>query len=115
MLAAALLLAMALEGGDDEQDAVCAHGARLVDLVGVDDEVLAQHRQVAGGAGFLQVFGRALEEAPVGEHREAGGAGARIASGDVGGAEVGAQQALAGAGLLDLGDHRRPAGAEARA
>jgi hypothetical protein len=29
----------------------------------------------AGGAAALQVFGRALEELAVGEHRQAGGAG----------------------------------------
>jgi hypothetical protein len=37
--------------------AVGAHRARLVDLVRVDHEVLAQHRQVAGGARLLQVVG----------------------------------------------------------
>ena len=36
-----------LERGDDQQDRVGAGGRRLVELVGVDDEVLAQDRQVA--------------------------------------------------------------------
>ena len=33
-----------LERGHDQQDAVRAGRARLVDLVGIDGEVLAQHR-----------------------------------------------------------------------
>ena len=36
-----------IERGDDQQDRVGPRGRRLVELVGVDDEVLAQHRQVA--------------------------------------------------------------------
>ena len=40
-----------IQGGDDEQQAVRCQGARLVDLIGIDDEVFAQRRQAAGGAG----------------------------------------------------------------
>ncbi len=36
-----------MERGDDQQDRVGAGGRGLVDLVRVDDEVLAQHRQLA--------------------------------------------------------------------
>ena len=36
------------ERGRDEQHAVAPERARLVDLPGVDDELLAQHRQPAG-------------------------------------------------------------------
>ena len=46
-----------VQAGRDQQDAVGAHGPRLVDLVGVDHEVLAQHRQVARRARLLQVVG----------------------------------------------------------
>jgi hypothetical protein len=49
----------------------------------------------------------ALEEALVGQHAQAGLRRGRIAGGDLGGQERVAQHALAGAGLLDLGDHRR--------
>ena len=38
---------LALERGDDQQDRVGAGDRRLVELVAVDDEVLAQDRQVA--------------------------------------------------------------------
>ena len=46
-----------VQAGGDQQDAVGAHRARFVDLVGIDHEVLAQHRQVARGARLLQVVG----------------------------------------------------------
>ena len=42
--------ARVVERGDDQQDRVGAQRARLGDLVLVDDEVLAQRRQRAGGA-----------------------------------------------------------------
>jgi hypothetical protein len=34
-----------VQAGGDQQDAVGAHGARLVDLVRIHHEILAQHRQ----------------------------------------------------------------------
>jgi hypothetical protein len=34
-----------IERGGDQQDGVGAHGARFEDLIGVDQKVLAQHRQ----------------------------------------------------------------------
>ena len=83
------------------------HGPRLEHLVFIDHEVLAQHRQRAGRARLLQVLGRALEELHVGQHRQAGRAMLRIARRDLGRHEALAQHALAGAGLLDLGDHGR--------
>ena len=43
------------QGGHDQQDAVGAHRAAFVDLPGVEDEVLAQHRQIDGGAGGAQM------------------------------------------------------------
>ncbi len=102
------------QAGGDEQDAVGPHGARFVDLVGIDHEVLAQHRQVAAGARLLQVIRAALEELPVGQHRQAGrahlaagiGVADGVALGDVGRHEISPDHALARAGLLDLGNHR---------
>ncbi len=98
-----------VQRGDDQQDAVGAQHARLVHLVGVDDEILAQHRQRAGFAGLLQIGVGALEEVHVGQHRQAAGATELVADGDVGRAEIRADHALGGAGLLHLGDHRRVA------
>ena len=79
---------------DDQQDAIRAQGARFIDLIRVDGEILAQHRQRAGGAGLLQMFIGTLEKIAVGEHRQAGGAMALVALGDFGGVKIGAQQAL---------------------
>ena len=104
-----------VQAGGDQQDAVCAPGARLVDLVGVDHEVLAQHRQRAHGARLLQVLGCALKERPIGEHAQAGGAVPGIGHRDLGRHEVLADHALARAGLLDLGDDRGLAGSNLRA
>ena len=53
-----------VERGDDQQDRVGAGHRRLVDLVGVDDEVLAQDRQRAGRARLAQVVERAAEVGP---------------------------------------------------
>ena len=82
---------------------------------GVDDEVLAQHRQRRTPRAPLQVRRRALEERRVGEHAQAGGAVPLVAGGDLGRHEVLAQHALARARLLDLGDHRRAARVDPRA
>ena len=46
-----------VQAGGDQQDAVGAHRARLEHLVGVDDEVLAQHRQRARRARLSQIAG----------------------------------------------------------
>ena len=103
------------QAGGNEQDAIGPHGTGFHHLVLIDHEVLAQHRQLAGRTGLLQVGDRALEEALVGQHTQAGRAVARVAVGDLGGAEVRAQDALAGAGLLDLGDHAGAAGGDGAA
>jgi hypothetical protein len=61
----------------------------------------------AEGAGFLQVLVTTSKKIPFGQHRQAGRPAPLVGLGDLGRAEVGAQQAFAGRGLLDLGDHRR--------
>ena len=61
--------------------------------------------QFAGGAGFFQVPGAALEELLVGEHAKAGGAVGGVAGGNLRRLERIAQHALAGAGFLDFGNH----------
>ena len=62
-------------------------------LVGVDDEILAQHRQAGGGARRDQILVAALEIGRVGQHREAGRAARLIGAGEGGGIEIGADQA----------------------
>ena len=97
---------------DDQQDGVGAHGAGFIHLPGIDQEILAQHRQRTGGARRAQVIGRALEEGLVGQHRKAGRAVAFIVDSDLGGVEIGTDHALGRAGLLDFGDDRRLASAD---
>ena len=58
------------ERSKDEQDAVGPHRAALRDLPRIEDEVLAQHRQIDRGARGHQMSG-ALEMRRVGQHREA--------------------------------------------
>ena len=93
----------------DDEDAIGAPGARLEHLVGLEQEVLAQGRQAGRLARLRQIFGPALERRRVGEDREAGGAALRIGAGQRRRVEIGADQALRRARLLDLGDERRAA------
>ena len=86
--------------------AVRAPGAGLMDLVGIEQEILAQRGQGAGRARRGQKLGRALEGRRVGQHRKAGGAARLIGLGERRRVEIGADQALGRAGLLDLGDQR---------
>ncbi|MPN11884.1 hypothetical protein SDC9_159193 [bioreactor metagenome] len=98
-----------VQAGGDQQHAVGAHHTRFVDLIGVDHEILAQHRQQRARAGLLEIVGLPLEELAIGQHRQAGSTDLAIAHhialGDIGGIEIGSDHALAGAGLLDFGDH----------
>ena len=47
--------------GGNQQHGIRTPGARLVNLIFVDDEVFTQYGQRTGGFGLFQVFGRALE------------------------------------------------------
>ena len=70
-----------LERRDDQQDRVGAGRRGLVDLVAVDDEVLAQDRQRRGRARLAQVVERAAEVGRLGQHRERRGAAALVGAG----------------------------------
>ena len=98
--------------GGDQQDRVGAHRARLEHLPGVDDEVLAQHRQRRTPRAPPRDTRRALEELRVGQHAQRRRAVPLVARGDLGRQEIRAQHALARARLLDLGDHRGAAGGD---
>ncbi len=88
----------------DDQDAIAAPGAGFGHLIGIEQEVLAQCRKRRRGAGSGEEFGRALKGWRVGQDRETGGTTRLIGEGKSRGIEVGADQALGGARLLDLGD-----------
>ena len=96
----------------DDEDAVGAPQARLEDLVGLEQEILAQHRQAGGLAGGGKIFGPALERGLVGEHGQAGRAALGIGAGERRRIEIDADEALRRARLLDLGDQRRAIGRE---
>ena len=67
-------------------------------------EVLAQHRQAAGGAGDLQVGHRAAEELDVGEHAEARRPAALVLARQHGRIEPDVQVTLRRRTPLDLAD-----------
>ena len=106
------------KGGDDEEDAVRPQRARFIDLIGVDREVLAQHRQSARRSRLREMAIGALEERLVGEHRQGRRASRGVVVRDRVRVEVLAQHPLARRRLLQLRDHRglsgRDAGAERR-
>ena len=79
---------------------------RLVHLVGIKDEVLAQHGRGAGSAGFLdgrQVLRLALK-AGVGQHGNGRGSVFGVGAGQLYWVKVGAEQTPGGRGLFDFGN-----------
>ena len=88
----------------DQQHGVGPGDSRLQDLVGIEDEILAQQRQIDGRADLAQIVETALEMRPVGQHADAGGPVLLVDLGDLDGVEVGAEDAPRGAGLLHFGD-----------
>ena len=95
----------------DQQGGIGPGGPGLEQLVGGEDEVLAQQGELHRVAHRHQHLKAPLEEALVGQHRQAAGATIPVAPGNGDGVEVFADHPLAGAGLLDLGDHSRFAAA----
>lgn len=75
--------------GGNQQDSVGAHRTCFVHLIGVDDEVLAQHGQGAGGACRLQILGRTLEKPAIGQYRQAGSTVRSVIGGNLGGRKSG--------------------------
>ncbi len=94
-----------LEGRDDQQREVGAVRAGLPQLVGGDDEVLAEQRGVHGGADGVQVRQRAAEAALLGQHADRGGTAGRVVGRQGGRVRDRGQRALGRAGALDLADH----------
>ena len=84
----------------DDQDAVGAERARLEHLIGLEHEILAQRRQVDGAPRRDQIAGAALEEAAVGQHRQAGGAAGLVGAGQAGGSKSARIRPLDGLAFL---------------
>ena len=100
------------ERGDDEQDEVGTERPGLEHLVGLDGEVLAQHRDRDAVPDRFKVGQAPREAARLGEDADRGGAARGILRGQRGGVADGRKRSLAGAGPLDLsddGDARRRA------
>ena len=106
--------ARVVERGDDQQQRVGAIGARLVHLVGVDNEIFSQqrHRQLLAQvrANAFKVLQAALEKALVGEHRDRRRAIFGIGTRQHERVEILDQHAFGGRGFFDLGDQRHAVG-----
>src|SRR5690606_37683990 len=87
--------------------AIGTEAARFHDLVRVDGEILAQHRQRARAARLLQERIAALEEIHVGQHRKAGRTAGLVGAGYGCGVEIRADHAFRRARLLHLGNDGR--------
>ena len=93
-----------VERGHDDQDAVGAVGTGLRHLVGIEHEVLAEHRKRGRRARRHHEIEVALERRRVGEHGKAGGAAGLVRPGEQRRIEIGPYQPLGGRSLLDLGN-----------
>ena len=93
----------------DQQDGVRPHRPRLVDLVLMHHEILAQHRQTARRARLLQIGCTALEKLLVGQHRQARGAVPRITARNLRRMKILTDYPFARAGFFYFGNHCRMA------
>ena len=90
----------------DQQHGIGTDGAGLDDLPGVDDEILADDRQCAGGARSDEIGVAPKKPAVLGQYRQAGGTAGLIGGGKCCGFEIGADQAFGGAGFFHFGNQR---------
>ena len=93
-----------IQRGDDDQDGVRAQCPAFQHLPGIDHEILTQHWKHAGGASGDKIGVCALEIGFVGQDGQTSRATGRIGGGMSRRIEVGADQSLGRAGLLDLRD-----------
>ena len=97
--------------GDDEQHQIGTVGAGFVDLVVGDDEVLAQHRNMHGGADLVEIIKAAEEFATFSEHGNGACAALLVLAGQRGRVRDVGEVALGRGRALDFGDHRDAIGA----
>ncbi len=102
-----LFQAHRVQGRYNQQDTISPDGASFCHLIGVNDEVLANNRQVTGRARLLEIFIAALKKMFVGQHRQAIGASCRILGSNTCRVKVFANQAFARRRFFDLGNHSR--------
>ena len=97
--------------GDDEQHQIGTVGAGFVDLVVGNDEVLAQHRNMHGGANLVEIIEAAEEFATFSEHGNGACAALLVLAGQRGRVRDVGEVALGRGRALDFGDHRDAIGA----
>ena len=93
-----------LERGHDQEDGVGPQGARLPQLIVVQDEVLAEEGEVRRSPDLLEMLGRAVEVLGVGEDGEGRGAGGGVRPGQRHRIERLAEHPPRGRGFFALGD-----------
>src|SRR2546422_10594669 len=96
-----------IESSNDQEHSVRQVCPRLVELQLVHHELLVERGQRHLLADCAQVVETALEELPVGQDGERGGAMLVIGLGDLEGVEVLAEDSPAGRGLFDFGNQAR--------
>src|SRR5207253_4343161 len=89
----------------DQEHRIGPPGARLLHLVGIDQEILPETGERSGRARLGQMIEGTAEEALVGQDRERRGAGGGVAARERGDVVVGADGAARRRGALQLGDH----------
>ena len=90
----------------DEQDAVGAREPRFENLVAVDDEILAQQRQLGAGPRRAQIGEAAAKIRRIGQHRKTRGAGVGVVERVPGGVEIFPDQPFGRRCPLDFRDDR---------
>ena len=93
-----------VEDGADEEHSRRAQGPGFINLVFVDDEILAQDRRIDGSGDFLQILRAAQEVIPFSQDGNGCGAGLFIFFGNGDVREIGSDEALRRRGLLDFTD-----------
>ena len=99
-----------LQGGGDQEHGIRPRRPRFPELILVQDEFLAENRQVDGGADGHEVLERAAEVFLIGEDGDGGGSRRGIVTSLARGVERGVQRALGGRSALHFGDEPDPAG-----
>ena len=95
------------EDGGNQQRSIGASRPGLIQLIGTQDEVFTEQRQIHNLAHLHQHLEAALEKLFIREHREAARPAGCVAAGNRLGIEILADHPFAGAGFLHLSDHRR--------
>ena len=98
------------DAGHDDQDTVGAVRTGLIDLIRIEQKILAKARQMRHLPRRREIAETALERRPIGEHRKTCGTARLIGAGQGGRIEIGADQPLRWTRFFDLRDQCNMAG-----